>query len=1009
MELDSGSAVAVMGEDEFRYYFPKLKINKTYIRLKSYSNHLLQVIGCVNVDVGFKGQHRWLLLYVVSGKKQPLFGLQWIRAFSENVVNFIQENIQICAVSHHKSKDRLANLITKYDKIFKNVEGEMKVKPIKLQFKTTPKPKFFAARSVPFAIKTAVEDELLEWEGKGILRKVDTSEFATPIVPIMKQNGKIRICGDYKITLNPQLHIDEYPLPTTNVLLNKLAGGDKFSKIDLKNAYLQWPVEADDQKYLTINTHRGLFQVTRLMFGLNFAPTKFQKLIESILSGIPGIQVFIDDIRITAPNDSEHLKLLEVVFKRLLEFNIQVNVEKCEFMKEEIEYCGYKLDKYGVHKSPSKMEAVLQAPRPKNKTELQSFLGLINYYHRFFENLGTKLEPLHKLLRSGNKWVWDKNCENSFNALKREMASDKILVHYSPKLPLILATDASPIGVGAVISHKMPDGSEKPIQFASQTLNTCQRKWSQIDREAYAIIFGVKKFFDYLYGREFTLFTDNRPLTHILAPEKCLPVLSATRMQHYAVFLQGLNYKIKYRSSKENANADAFSRLPVISKDKPWLEEADVVEINQINQLPITFFELRDQTERDEELAILLLALKYGKQITPSQRFNLNLEEFSLQDGVIMRGARVVVPKILRKKVLNDLHECHFGSSRMKALGRSFCWWPGFDSDIEEISKNCTECCKRLKNPPTGNHHWEQPSHPFERVHVDFAGPYRGVYFFILVDAFSKWPEVHILKNITTNNTIKILRQIFAMFGLPRVLVSDNGTQFTSSEFKNFLKLNGIIHKRSAPYHPATNGLAERFVQTLKEKLGTLKDNGDELQFNVVQILAKYRLTPHTVTRKSPSEIIFRHPLVFKGTQMIPKRSYNWQSREFELGDRVVARNYFNNEKWKSGVIESKQGSAHYKIRLDEDERLWRRHEDQNRKVGEGVRITEPEILPLPIEEEGSSEIKETVNKARISNEGNPGEEEIKPVPSLQLAPRVEPNSVRKGSRVRRPPQRLNL
>lgn len=206
---------------------------------------------------------------------------------------------------------------------------------------------------------------------------------------------------------------------------------------------MQWKVREEDQKKLTLNTHKGLYKCTRLiMYGLNFAPAKFQRLIESILSGIDGVQVFIDDIRVTAGDDATHLNTLEKIFVRLAKYNVQVNIEKSEFLQDEIEYCGFRLSKLGIHKSESKIEAVKNAPRPTNIQQLQSFLGLVNYYGRFLKNLSTILEPFHKLLRKDAKWCWDEECEKAFLAVKSEMMCDSFLVHYSNELKLVLATDA---------------------------------------------------------------------------------------------------------------------------------------------------------------------------------------------------------------------------------------------------------------------------------------------------------------------------------------------------------------------------------------------------------------------------------------------------------------------------------------------------------------------------------------------------------------------------------------
>lgn len=561
MEFDSGAAVSLISYNEFLRKFNNACLKSSDIKLNTYCNSDLQIVGLAEVQVSLDSQSKMLKLYVVEGNKHALLGRDWIAAFGwgtfsrllgSNSINSV-ESVQNC----------LDGLIKKYANLFDDETGKIAGEQVSFTLKPNSVPVFVRARPIPFALKSRVEEEIKNLVMQDILEKVDHSDYATPIVPVVKANGKIRICGDFKITINPQLVIDEHPLPSTNELFENLAGGEKFSKIDLKSAYLQWEVREEDRHLLTLSTHLGLFRSKRLFYGVNSAPAKWQRKIESILNGIEGVAVFIDDIRVTGQNDAVHLQRLEEVFGRLSEYGLKINLNKTEFLKDQIEYCGYVLNRLGIHKASSKIEAVKNAPRPTNRTELQSFLGLINYYHRFFQNLSEISEPLHVLLRKGNDWDWNVDCEKSFEKLKEIMQSDKFLIHYSDKLPVCLATDASPIGVGAVLSHIMPDGTEQPIQFASQTLNESQRRWAQIDKEAYSLVYGVKKFFQYLYGREFILYTDHKPLIHIFSPTKPLPHMSATRMQHYAIFLQGFNYKIKYKRSEENANADAFSRLPI--------------------------------------------------------------------------------------------------------------------------------------------------------------------------------------------------------------------------------------------------------------------------------------------------------------------------------------------------------------------------------------------------------------------------------------------------------------
>ena len=344
------------------------------------------------------------------------------------------------------------------------------------------KPAFHKARPVPYSIRPKVEVELQLLVDQGILSKVDWCDWATPIVPVVKKTGAVRICGDFKCTVNPVLHADQYPLPRIDDIFASLAGGERFSKIDLAQAYLQMEVEESSRKYLTINTTKGLYQYNRLVFGISSAPAIWQRAMDQVLQGIPGTQCYLDDIIVTGVDDATHLANLQAVLSRLQEYGLRANKDKCEFFKDSIEFCGHTIDKQGLHKSQDKIDAVLRAPKPDNVSQLRSFLGLINYYHKFLPNLSSVLHPLHCLLQTGQKWKWSKDCEQAFKAAKQLVTSEKVLTHYDPSLPLRLACDASPYGIGAVLSHKMPDGTERPIAFASRSLNSAERNYAQIDR-----------------------------------------------------------------------------------------------------------------------------------------------------------------------------------------------------------------------------------------------------------------------------------------------------------------------------------------------------------------------------------------------------------------------------------------------------------------------------------------------------------------------------------------------
>ncbi|XP_011859117.1 PREDICTED: uncharacterized protein K02A2.6-like [Vollenhovia emeryi] len=846
-EIDSGAAVSSISQSLAKRLFPREKLHKTVLHLISYCKKPIDLLGYLVVRVRCRGKTRELNLYVTTGDREPLLGREWILQLKDHGdMHQLLGRLQSIHVIEDPS---LQSFFREFPGITNPIISKISNIQARLTLKDNAKPVFVKARQIPFRLRALVEQELDRLESEGILEKVDSSEWATPIVPVLKKNGQVRLCGDFSVTINPRLLVDEHPLPTADELFASMAGGTIFSKIDLLQAYLQLEVRPEDQTFLTLSTHKGLYRATRLMYGVASAPAIWQRTIENILKDIPGVVVFLDDIRVAGTDRQDHLNKLRLVFGRLQKFNIRVNMEKSEFFMSQIQYCGYVIDKDGLHKSPEKMEAIHNMKRPTNVTEVRSFLGMINYYGRFISNLSSILHPLNKLLRKDTEFQWTSQCEKSFRDAKKAFISPKCLVHFDPRLPVTLATDASSYGVGAVLSHIYPDGSERAIQYASQTLSSTQRNYSQIDKEAYAIIYGVKKFHQYLQGSKFTLITDHRPLTQIFSPTKSLPIYTALRMQHYSLFLQGFNYDIKYRKSELHSNADCLSRLP-IPRNADVQDPVDVFQLSTFDTLPITAREVATATATDKELSKLLQILKSGKNTEKEKTFyTVNLHEFTLQNNVIFRGHRVVIPRILQKKILQELHTGHFGVVRMKHLARGYIWWYQIDRDIENLVANCNDCNAFRNDPPKNNSHiWEPCAVAFERVHADFAGPFLGHYFFILVDAFSKWPEIHIVKDMMSRTTIDLCRQIFATHGLPKYFVSDNGRTFTSKEFRNFLQVNEITQKLTAPYHPATNGQAERYVQILKNSLKRMRCNSANVHNCLPRILLQYRTTPHATT-----------------------------------------------------------------------------------------------------------------------------------------------------------------
>ena len=342
----------------------------------------------------------------------------------------------------------------------------------------------------------------------------------------------------------------------------------------------------------------------------------------------------LDDVLITGPTEEAHLKSLELALDRLQSAGLRLKKSKCVFLASSVEYLGYRIDQYGLHPTKEKVKAIQDAPAPRNVAELRSYLGLVNYYMKFVSNLSTTLSPLYTLLRSSSKWRWSTIEEKAFQTTKDLLTSAPVLIHYDPTKPLLLACDASPYGVGAVLSHQFPDGTEKPIAFASRTLTAAEQNYAQIEKESLACIFGVKRFHQYLFGHHFVLTTDHKPLLGLLDGSQNISPQATARIQRWALTLAAYEYSLKHKTSEKHANADALSRLPVkCSYSEVPIPAEMVLLMEQIDNMPVTADMIKAWTRRDPVLARVLqfvvsgwpVAMEVEEQMKPywSKRLEL--------------------------------------------------------------------------------------------------------------------------------------------------------------------------------------------------------------------------------------------------------------------------------------------------------------------------------------------------------------------------------------------------
>ena len=326
-----------------------------------------------------------------------------------------------------------------------------------------------------------------------------------------------------------------------------------------------------------------MYKYNRLSYGIASAPAVFQSKMESVLEDIECVAVYFDDIFVSGKTREAHDRNLRKVLERLVKHGLTVRKGKCVFAKESISFLGYELSEQGVHISQEKIDAIVNMKAPENVAELQSFLGVLTFFSHFIRNYAEIVSPLYELLRSDVKWQWTPERKEAFENAKKHLVSRDTLVHYNPDLPIKITFNASPRGLGAVLFHVFPNNEQKPIAYASRVFTRAEQNYSQLDREALALVFGVKKFHQYVYGRKFQLETDHKPLTYIFGPKKGIPQMATNCVQRWAIFLAGYDFDISHIKGKDNSPADALSRvLNEIKSEHHQIEPDEYTYLNFI-------------------------------------------------------------------------------------------------------------------------------------------------------------------------------------------------------------------------------------------------------------------------------------------------------------------------------------------------------------------------------------------------------------------------------------------
>ena len=482
------------------------------------------------------------------------------------------------------------------------------------------------------------------------------------------------------------------------------------------------------------------------------------------------------------------------------------------------------------------------------------------------------------------------------------------------------------------------------------------KKYSQLEKEALSLIFSVKKFHQLLYSKHFTLVTNRKPLTAILGPKKGIPLLAEARMQRWALLLSGYSYDIGFHPTTAHSNADCLSHLPLSHSSSIGTYNASVFNIYQVEALPIHTAQL--MAASSWLLSKVLRCVRNGwpdhipNELRP---FWQKREEIAVEGDRVMWGTRVTVSDKLCKQVIEELHRAHPGVGHMKALAHNHIWWPRLDQQVEDCVKSCTSCQLNKHYPPKAPlHPWAWRTIPWQRVHVEYAGPVCGRMLPIIFDTHSKWPEVFTMSSTTSGKTITKLREPSARSGLPEQLVSDNGSQFGSEKFESFLHINGIKNIRSSPYHSASNGAAERVVQVVKQALQADLQDSNSLEHTLSTFLMQHRSTPHATTGISPTSLLLDRNLhtcldllkpdigkCVRRCQDLPKARHNQhgQKRELTVGQSVWVKILHGGPRWVTGVIAKVCGPVSYLVKLSNGDK-WHQNFDQLRRNDSGTEVS---------------------------------------------------------------------
>lgn len=780
---------------------------------------------------------------------------------------------------------------------------KVKLAPVKFKVDDTVTPRQIIRYNIPKAFENATNERLRTMENSGIIERADKENdiitHVSPLVLVPKGTNDFRIVVDYR-AVNKAIVREPYPMPSLDKIWAEIPNGTLFfTKLDLKDAYFHIELDESVRHFTTFMTANGLMRFTRLPFGLANAPELFQRSMEKLMVKCKNIIVYLDDILVYGRTLEELREYVDMVRKTLQENNLTINEEKSVYDQRSVDFLGFTIDGSGITPACKKISDIKQFHQPQNSAEVRSFLGMMTFISPFIPNFAHKTKPLRELLAAETKFEWSEERQAAFESLK--VAAEDDLVKrgfFDEDDNTILYTDASPWGIAGVLAQEAKVGGERRIiACASKSLTVAECRYPQLHREALAIIWAMERFAYYLLGRSFTLRCDSEALMFMTkGKSKDVGKRILSRAEGWLLRMDHYRYEFEHVSGLDNI-ADAASRIST-KRDDPQFGvgkepqelcsvTADPAVINE-HLLAMTTAEVKERFIEDSELQTVIEWLekeeRWPDTIVKYQAFQ---RELYMQDGLLMKQEKIVLPAVLRCRAIRVAHLGHPGMSTMKNFLRQGLWWPRMDREVEEFVRGCPECQLVTKSNNTlPIALTELPENPWDYVSMDFssASDINCWKALVLTDNYSRFLVALPMEKTDTEAVKSALKKVFYTYHIPRTLKADNGPPFNSTELKAWLQSAwGVKLIHSTPLNPTENGLVERSMQGINKISAIAKLGKKSWKEALAEYVAAYNTWPHHVTKVPPAELMFGR--VVRG--LLPDvRTERRQVMDEELRDR---------------------------------------------------------------------------------------------------------------------------